>query len=402
VLKSKLEVWAKENPGAQAELALLISRQLGDKDAKTRWSLVDIRSEFQARAQQTNITFWKILSSGLVAAYLFPVVLAWYHLWRAFKEFREVSLALPEGVSVDFLTFWNKGYADELRQLDGMPISQVAFWIALFVLLLLLAAAVIHYFEPDESVMTPELNNLILEVSLELGSSRAVRPEEIAEVLKSSGQKLKEGIDGLQTALTGTELIVAQVTHVSKSLSESSQMIDTASRGLRDSLEPLVGFAEVARSAESGFRSAGDYIKDAASTLSQGVTDNVRGFSQIVTDAASLSRTLEDSRSSLERVMQSNSTVVDRANQLGDKFSQIIQKSDDVNQKTAVFVSRLDAVIDKVGQYTAGLDDPKVEPHLLQLHDIAIMISNAVTEIRTTMESFQLELSEFRVSNGSS
>jgi ABC-type transporter Mla subunit MlaD len=220
--------------------------------------------------------------------------------------------------------------------------------------------------------------------------------KEIAEVLKSSGQKLKEGIDGLQTALTGTELIVAQVTHVSKSLSESSQMIDTASRGLRDSLEPLVGFAEVARSAESGFRSAGDYIKDAASTLSQGVTDNVRGFSQIVTDAASLSRTLEDSRSSLERVMQSNSTVVDRANQLGDKFSQIIQESDDVNQKTAVFVSRLDAVIDKVGQYTAGLDNPKVEPHLLQLHDIAIMISNAVTEIRTTMESFQRELSEFK------
>jgi ABC-type transporter Mla subunit MlaD len=396
VLKSKLEVWAKENPGAQAELALLISRQLGDKDAKTRWSLVDIRSEFQARAQQPNIIFWKILNSVLVAAYLFPVGFAWYHLWQAFKEFREVSLALPEGVSVDFLTFWNKGYSDELRQLSGMAISDVALVVFLFVAGLIGLAAYVHYCEPDESVMTPELNNLILEVSLELGSSRAVRPEEIAEVLKSSGQKLKEGIDGLQTALTGTELIVAQVTHVSKSLSESSQMIDTASRGLRDSLEPLVGFAEVARSAESGFRSAGDYIKDAASTLSQGVTDNVRGFSQIVTDAASLSRTLEDSRSSLEKVMQSNSTVVDRANQLGDKFSQIIQKSDDVNQKTAVFVGRLDAVIDKVGLYTAGLDDPKVEPHLKQMHDISEEISKAVTEIRKTMESLQRELSEFK------
>ena len=155
VLKSKLEEWAKENPGAQAELALRIAAQLSSKETRTRWSLVDIRSEFQARAQQPNITFWKILNSVLVAAYLFPVGFAWYHLWRAFKEFREVSLALPEGVSVDFLTFWNKGYADELRQLDGMPISQVAFWIALFVLSLLLAAAVIHYFEPDESVMTP-------------------------------------------------------------------------------------------------------------------------------------------------------------------------------------------------------------------------------------------------------
>jgi ABC-type transporter Mla subunit MlaD len=402
VLKSKLEVWAKENPGAQAELARQIAKQLGDSEAKARWSLVDIRSEFQARAPQPNMVLWKIVNSVLVGAYLIPVAFAWFHLWWAFNKFRKVSLALPEGVSVDFLTFWNNGYADELRQLNGTPISQVAAQIAFIVFVILVSAAVVHYFEPDEFVMTPELNDLILEVSLELGKSRAIRPEEIAEVLKSSGQKLKEGIDGLQTALTGTELIVSQVSQVSKSLSESSQLIDTASRGLRDSLEPLVGFAEVARSAESGFRSAGDYIKDAASTLSQGVTDNVRGFSQIVTDAASLSRTLEDSRSSLERVMQSNSTVVDRANQLGDKFSQIIQKSDDVNQKTAVFVSRLDAVIDKVGLYTAGLDDPKVAPHLKQMYDISRDISKAGTEIRTTMESFQRELSEFRVSNGSS
>ena len=401
MLKSKLETWAKENPGEQAKLALEISKQLGNNDARTKWSLVDIRSEFTARATQENSVFWKALNAVLVGAYLFPVGFAWYHLWRAFKEFREVSLALPEGVSVDFLTFWNNGYADELRQLDGTPISQVAAQIALLVFVILVSVAVAHYLEPDESVMTPELNDLILEVSLELGSSRAVRPEEIAEVLKSSGQKLKEGIDGLQTALTGTELIVAQVTQVSKSLSESSQMIDTASRGLRDSLEPLVGFADVARSAESGFRSAGDYIKDAASTLSKGVTDNVRGFSQIVTDAANLSKTLEDSRTSLERVIQSNSTVVDRANQLGDKFSQIIQKSDDVNQKSSVFVNRLDAVIEKVGLFTAGLHNPEVEPHLKQMHDISVELSNAVIEIRKTIQSLQYELSEFKISNGS-
>lgn len=391
LLENKLRAWADAHKGSQGELALNIANAMKNPAEMAQWSLIDIRTEFNVRAPQPREERWWV-DPSVGALFLIPVGFAWFHLWAAFSQFRKASLALPEGLSIDFLTFWNKGYSDVSRQMDGMPISGVAKWVVVILLVIALLNGVFSYFDKVESEVDTELNDLILETSLALGKTRAIRPEEIADVLKESGQYLILGLDNLRDALSGTEKIVAQVALVSGSLSESAQRIDDATKGLQSSMAPLAEFSVTAKSAEHGLRAAGDTIREAAKSLATSVSSNVSGLSHVRDEMERVAQSFSGSRSGLDNVVDSASAVTGQVRQLSERFVQIIEMA---NQSSAGFpslVSELDVALSKVNEFVARLDDPKVEPYVAVVHDSIQKMTDAVHVMQQTVAHMSTQL----------
>ena len=64
-LSQRLDTWAKQHSGTRSELARKLSKDLGDKDAGTLWSLVNIRAEFASRRSDDYRANW--LNDGPLA-----------------------------------------------------------------------------------------------------------------------------------------------------------------------------------------------------------------------------------------------------------------------------------------------------------------------------------------------
>jgi len=394
LLEERLNEWAQNNPGRQADLAVKIANAIKSPAEMALWSLVDIRAEFEARAPEQAESRWWI--DPLIGAFfLVPVGFAWFHLFDVFSKFREASLRLPEGVSMDFLTFWNRGYPDAARQTQSMPISQVALWVVVIIALIAFFNFALSKWDRASGVDTSELDSLILDTSLALGNSRAIRPEEIADVLKESGQYLILGLDNLRDALSGTEKIVAQVASVAVSLNESAQRIDDATRGLQSSMAPLADFSVTAKSAEQGLRGAGDTIRSAADSLASSVVSNVSGLNQIKDELVRVADSVAGSRSGLDNVVSSASEVSVQVRKLSDRFAQIVDLTNQSGARFPELVTELDKAINRVNELAKKVDDPLVEPYVAAILETVTKMTNTGMQMTDAVKHMSEQLNKW-------
>ena len=386
-LSEKIRIWATTKNGSRSELANQLATALEDENEQSRWSLINLRAEFDARPR-TRSESESARAALLAAGYLVPVLIAWWHLRAAFNSYSSaVNLAGTES-AINFLAFWTGAYRDQ-KWGDVGTTAQAAAWQIVGIVVLLVVATFISARAESHRVgrEDAELDNLILEASLALAKWRVVRPEEMAENMREATHQLEMGLHNMRTALDETRSVIDGVAQLSISIEGSTKSLENASTQLSDSMAPLKNFGDVAQHASAALESAGLALAVAEKTFSsavaesassagaatQGIIRNIQVAQETMTvavegsarsagvatnemiralDAAQtvFASAIDQSAESIAAVRSGIETAARVIRDAGTGFGDVVESSDAVVDRTKRVVGEIELAVTKFGQ----------------------------------------------------
>lgn len=342
-LTNRLLKLAKLNGGELGRLANQLAEDLQDINARKRWSLLDVRREFEAAARLTTSSRWStsrlgnrvpaimkrvidrtvsLLSTITPILYLVPVGLTWYHLRSALNGFS--SLDLPDGESLDFLTFWSGAEGEY----SGMLLPDVA--IVIVAVLGLIASLHLLVGDVKESVIGSHLNEIIRDVQLELARSRAVTPEEMSDALTTAAQFMEQSLSRASVTLESLSTLSTGLSGVTNSLLEvSNSLIDSASR-IESVVAPLKEVPSAMERALVGIESLPDRLTNLQREIDKS-SANLLVASEIIRESSIAGNNLlSNSKSAAESISMLSSNAaqtvktIEQAGEMISRWHQIV------------------------------------------------------------------------------
>jgi hypothetical protein len=439
-LAEEFRAWAGEITGEREELAREVAGALeGGADQKTRWSLINLRSEFDARRPEVREES-SLVGTILTVLYLLPVFIAWWELRAAFDGYRDAVQSAPAEKSVNFLSFWTGSY-------DWATVGTTASAAALRVLLAVGAIVVVHAFVFARARATElrlgnerrnreaDLNSLVLRASLIFAQSRAIRPEEMADVINVAAKELEQGLVNMRTALDDTKSVIDGVAGLAGSLTHSTDRLEHASHLLNDSLTPLAEFATVARTASSAVDSATAALNAASSNFQsnlvqasasidravqanlQVVTESVnanmssvqgavagsiRAVEEVQSGLIKTAETIKDARDGMADVVGNSTGVVNATNAMVDNLENAIQKFEStsramVNHSLTMkdAVSGILAASQQLNDLAKSADSPQSVSVVSVIQRVAEQMAESADQLRAAVRHVSDELARW-------
>jgi len=388
-LKESLRSWSNKNKGEQAELALIIAQALDDSELKSRWSLIDIRREFEARAN--TFIGWRSHVFNLVsvlhtASYLLPIGFTWWHLSDAMSSFKRASDSVAIGDDLNFLSFWTGADASSY---SGMKLQTVGLWIFGLLFVPILLNYLVNHLDDRRMRISTELNSLILATQLEVSTARTITPEVLADALSDSTAKLDTALSQMTTAVGATEKTLKAMGNLTTSLetatSSSSKTLASASTELKSQITALqTAFSSISEvigklgtigkdisTAGESIRTIGD-LTFSASQVKGSITESLDSAKSFSTELADISAAVKADLSTLSNEMTSQIQITNGLlNALSSQISPLV-----TNLKV-------------LGQVT---DNNK--PAILHLGDVVVATKRVVDEMALIVTKFATAVGE--------
>ena len=387
-LKESLKSLSDKNQGEQAELALKIAQALDDAELKSRWSLIDIRREFESRSNRYSGWHSHILNLVSVihtASYLLPIGFTWWHLSDAMRSFRRASDSVDIGDNLNFLSFWTG--ADN-SSYSGMKLQTVGIWIIGLLFVPIFFNFLLNLLDDRRMRVSAELNSLILSTQLEISTARTITPEALADALSDSTTKLDVALGQMTKAVTATEQTLRSISGLTSSLelatSNSSKTLASASTALEQQIKNL----------ETSFSKISEVVGQLG-TIGQDISTAGRSIKAIgnLTLAATqvegeVTRSLVSAKSFTDELSKISSAVKTDLSSLSEQMTSQINVTNELLKSLSAQISPLVSNLKTLGQVT---DDNK--PAILHLGDVVVATKRVVDEMHSIVNEFAIAAS---------
>jgi len=383
ILKEKLHAWSKETSGERSELVAQLASALDDPELKSRWSLIDIRREIEVRSDsqtQRSDSNLNIVSVFHTASYLLPVGFTWFHLSSAMSKFRNAADALSSGESLNFLSFWTGADAS---QYSGMKLQTVGIYIVFLLAVPIVLSFFLNNLEAMHSKISPELNDLILQIQLEFSTARTITPEALADALSDSTMKLEVALGQMSSAVKATEGTISAIGRSSESLETATTKSSNALALSSAALETQIG------KLETSFGKISDVV-GSLSSIGQDIASAGQTIKSISDMAGSAERVESkmidalDSATSAATGLTSISTSLQRdLSGLGDQLFDQVSAMSKMMESLISTISPLVSDLKALGQVT---EDNK--PAILHLGDVVMASKRVVDQMDSVVKEF--------------
>jgi hypothetical protein len=444
-LAEKVRSWAGEIVGEREDFAREVADALdGGVDQKTRWSLINLRSEFDVRRPAVREET-SLIGTLLTVLYLLPVFIAWWELRSAFNGYRDAVRAAPADESLNFLSFWTGSY-------DLAPVGTTASTAALRVLLAVGAIVCVHaviYASAKASdhragserrAREADLNSLILQASLVFAQSRAIRPEEMADVINVAAKELEQGLINMRTALDDTKSVIDGVAGLAGSLTHSTDRLEHASHLLNDSLTPLAEFASVAKTAGAAVDSATVALNAASSnfssnlaqasaslvhalqtnlhavtesvnsnmsTIEGSVAGSIRAVEEVQSGLIRTAETIREARDGMADVVGNSTGVVNATNAMVDNLENAIQKFENTSRAmvshSASMKDSVDGILaasQQLNELARSADSPQSVSVVSVIQRVAEQMAESANRLQVAVQHVSDELAHWNDGRG--
>ena len=383
ILKEKLRAWSINTSGERSELVAQLASALDDPELKSRWSLIDIRREIEVRSDnqtQRSDSNLNIVSVFHTASYLLPVGFTWFHLSSAMRKFRSAADALSSGESLNFLSFWSGADAS---QYSGMKLQTVGIYIVFLLAVPIVLSFFLNNLETMQSKISPELNDLILQIQLEFSTARTITPEALADALSDSTMKLEVALGQMSSAVKATEGTISAIGRSSESLETATTKSSNALALSSAALETQIG------KLETSFGKISDVV-GSLSSIGQDIASAGQTIKSISDMAGSAERVeskmidaLDSATSAATGLTSISASLQKDLSGLGDQlFDQVSVMSKMIESLTST-ISPLVSDLKALGQVT---EDNK--PAILHLGDVVVATKKVVDQMNSVVEEF--------------
>ena len=392
---TQLKEWADRHAGPRGDLARRVATALEDKSTHAQWSLIDIRREFETR--RGNDPWWlRVFSFFSTMSYLSPVFFAWLELKAVFGAYKNVVGNLGEGKSVNFLAFWSGGLPQDGLKYEGTPVATVA----LVVLLLFVGIFALHFvvtvWESRVDVLDAELENLILDASLEIAKSRAITPEEMASALDGASESLKRGLENLTVAVEEIENIIKAVSNLAESIGGSSGRIEEASKALQQTMQPLSRFGEVAQNAGNTINLATEALTEARTGFIGGVGESIKVLRELNGATSLAASTMEaakvgirDAASATKGVADATRDVTQSVSRSFENVVSSISSSSDLIRRVVDGIAHANQQLVMIAQ---DADSPQIRSFVVEFEETANVMAQSVEVLSRAVEHVSEQL----------
>ena len=387
-LKESLKSWSDKNQGEQAELALKIAQALDDAELKSRWSLIDIRREFESRSNRYSGWHSHILNLVSVihtASYLLPIGFTWWHLSDAMRSFRRASDSVDIGDNLNFLSFWTG--ADN-SSYSGMKLQTVGIWIIGLLFVPIFFNFLLNLLDDRRMRVSAELNSLILSTQLEISTARTITPEALADALSDSTTKLDVALGQMTKAVTATEQTLRSSSGLTSSLelatSNSSKTLASASTALEQQIKNLeTSFSKISE-VVGQLGTIGKDISTAGRSI-KAIGDLTLAATQV---EGEVTRSLVSAKSFTDELSKISSAVKTDLSSLSEQMTSQINVTNELLKSLSAQISPLVSNLKTLGQVT---DDNK--PAILHLGDVVVATKRVVDEMHSIVNEFAIAAS---------
>ena len=392
---TQLKEWADRHAGPRGDLARRVATALEDKSTHAQWSLIDIRREFETR--RGNDPWWlRILSFFSTMSYLWPVFFAWFELKAVFGAYKNVVGNLGEGKSVNFLAFWSGGLPQDGLKYEGTPVATVALVVLLLFAGIFALHLVVTVWESRVDVLDAELENLILDASLEIAKSRAITPEEMASALDVAAESLKRGLENLSVAIEGTENIIKRVSNLTESIGGSSGRIEEASKALQQTMEPLSRFGEVAQNAGKTINLATEALTEARTGFIGGVGESIKVLRELNGATSLAASTMEAAKDGIRDAASATKGVADATRDVTQSVSRSfenvvssISSSSDLIRRVVDGIAHANQQLVMIAQ---DADSPQIRSFVVEFEETANVMAQSVEVLSRAVEHVSEQL----------
>jgi ABC-type transporter Mla subunit MlaD len=406
-----LTSWAARNKAqtAQAALALQVAAALENDAESTKWSLIDVRREFEARAGESG-SLLTALGALSALTFILPVLVAWVHLRGVFSEFRDAVRVAGNGEQINFLAFWTGAYEGRPWAYSGTTASTVAFQVIVAVLLVIALQAVIGALETRGAARDRALDDLITSASLQFARKRAVRPEELAGEIRVAALELERGLKNLSVAFENTRALVKEVEGFAGVITKSSEKLDESSRTLATTMAPLSEFSKAAQNAERALAMTVASLESAEKAFAEGVKGNAEalagarsmltsGVKESTAAIGAVTSGVESAAAAVARATDGLASVVDSSIGVSSSVAGTVRELD----KALEAVRRVASEMGSVSQTTANAattlssvaasaDSPQVQSYVLAVQDVTSELSRSAKEMVTAVQHMSEQL----------
>ena len=370
-LKKDLVQWSEEHKGEKSKLVAQIVAAFDDPELRSRWSLIDIRREFESRSDSRDRKrLSAVLDVCITLSYLLPIGFTWWHLSEALRSFQLASN------STNFISFWT-------GEFEGLKLQNVGVGVLFLLALPVLLSSCLNVIEANQLKTAASLNDLILQTQLEFSTARTITPEALADALSDSTLKLETALNNMTTAVSSTKETIDAIKDSAeglKNVSEtSSKLLAISSSNLGDQIKKLDDSFEKIKDVVDKLGSIGENIATAGETIKKinGLTDSATNVDAEIKKAFTSAQTAA-------------TTIGNFSTSLKDDISALGQQ-----------------LTDQVGSTNAVLSDlvKKITPLISNLKDLAFVtdenkpailyLGEVVKEIKTLAEEMSRFTSDF-------
>lgn len=407
-----LRQWASNRGDAKAEFARQVADALGKEDEWTKWSLIDLRREFDCRSSDAR-PLLTALSSLSALTFILPVLVAWIHLRDVFSQFRDAVRAAGADEQINFLAFWTGAYEGRPWAYDGTSASGVAVWVVVLVVLVVGLQGLIGLAETVSSNRDRALDGLITEASLKFASKRAINPEELAGEIRVAALELERGLANLTEAFENTRALVQEVEGFAGVITRSAETLESSSMTLAATMAPLSAFSEAANSAEKTLLNAVSALDRAEKAFAEGTKENAGVLSdarQMLTsgvresaDAIGAVRSGAESAASLiSQATGGLANVVDSSLGISSSFAQTtreLERAIEAVKKTASEMASVSQSVagsaQTLASVAASADSPQVQSYVLAVQDVSSHMAESANKMVGAVQHMSEQLQKW-------
>lgn len=406
--------WANNrgNKDSRYGLALQVAEALENEELAKRWSLLDVRDEFQSRRVEVSgfSAFQQFLS---VFVFLLPVGIAWLHLQDAFGAYGDSVKAAPKEVQLNFLAFWTGAYDKEEWVTKTSSASMAAMSIIGAIAVILIFQAYVSWNDGKQERADFELNELITQASLEFSRHRAVTPEELASGISDATKSLGTGLRNLRKAFDDTTELVREVQSVTGTITESARTLESASAGLVEVMKPLSNFGDTADSVSNALKQTAVAVDSARLAFERsaqsGATSIQSAGNVLASELREHAATMESVRGAVESVSvavttsaRGLATVVDGSGVASSNVSSMVSSLAGMSEDIAMAASSLGGVVKtlmeankNLGDVATSADSPNVQSYIIAVRNHSEAMLSAASAIEASVQHLSTQLADW-------
>ena len=209
-----------------AERLTDLGQSLEGEENRLRWADVDLRRAFNT--EKISLAYAIRRSGGYVprivdrvdktrnVMVLLPILLTWFALFEAARNYRNHIEANPEDVSKPFLLLWEQGFGGT-ASFWSPRFSSVALLDAFIILIIILLTFYSHgrrdereeEIQKTANLFQTELDNILAEATVSLAPDRAGRPAMLARSVERLASRFDNASQELLVRLTSEHVRLA-------------------------------------------------------------------------------------------------------------------------------------------------------------------------------------------------
>ncbi len=340
-----------------AERLTDLSQSLEGEEARLRWADVDFRRAFNT--ESIALAYAVKRSGGYVprivdrvdkirnVMVLLPILLTWFALFEASRNYRAYIEANPDQINKPFLLLWEQGFGGTASFLSPR-FSSVALLDAFIILIIILLTFYSHgrrdereeEIQKTANLFQTELDNILAEATVALAPDRAGRPAMLAR----SVERLASRFDN-----ASQELLV-------RLKSEHDRLASIANRREKE----IADFGLFASSMRSGAEESHRLLLDLRQ-VSTGLQQTLEDLTSEIASSGDQQRSLQNSVASLERLMATDAQreaamtrhLADAASALSEAADRSIASAETASQAGRVATEAVQSIAE-IAQALAG------------------------------------------------